>query len=192
MSNLKYVGVAAFALAMSLSASAGAWGEGPFDNDDAQDWLIECSSSAGPGTIAEAINAALRPGYLEADAGSVAVAAAEVIAAADGKGPATTNAEAAPCLAKTRTPEVRALVPSARHKPSPGFQTPSIPNSLNNGPQASQTGGLPESASLRRGSNGNGSSRPEPVTNIPGRIRTSRVAALRKCRFSGHAEFCSA
>jgi hypothetical protein len=114
VSNLKYVGVAAFALAMCLSASAGAWGEGPFDNDDAQDWLIECSSSAGPGTIAEAINAALRPGYLEADAGSVAVAAAEVIAAADGKGPATTNAEAAPCLAKTRTPEVRALAPSAR------------------------------------------------------------------------------
>lgn len=114
MKNLKYAGVAAFALAMSFSASAGAWGEGPFDNDDAQDWLIECSRSAGAGTIAEAINAALRPGYLEADAGSVAVAAAEVVASVDGKGPATTSADAAPCLAKTRTPEVRALAPRAR------------------------------------------------------------------------------
>ncbi|MEZ2298001.1 DUF4259 domain-containing protein [Variovorax sp. RCC_210] len=114
MRNLKYAGVAAFALTMSFSASAGAWGEGPFDNDDARDWLIECSRSAGAGTIAEAINAALRPGYLEADAGSVAVAAAEVIASADGKGPATTGADAAPCLAKTRTPEVRALASRAR------------------------------------------------------------------------------
>jgi hypothetical protein len=99
---------------MSFSASAGAWGEGPFDNDDAQDWLIECSKSAGAGTIAEAIDAALRPGYLEADAGSVAIAAAEVIASADGKGPATASADAAPCLAKTRAPEVRALAPRAR------------------------------------------------------------------------------
>lgn len=114
MRNLKYVGVAAFALTMSFSAIAGAWGEGSFDNDDAQDWLIECSRSIGAGTIAEAINAALRPGYLEADAGSVAVAAAEVIASADGKGPATTGADAAPCLAKTRTPEVRALASRAR------------------------------------------------------------------------------
>ena len=114
MKNLKYVGVATLALVMSFSASAGAWGEGPCDNDDAQDWLIECSRSAGAGTIAAAINAALRPGYLEADAGSVAVAAAEVIASADGKGPATTSVDAAPCLAKTRTPEVRALAPRAR------------------------------------------------------------------------------
>lgn len=114
MKNLKYVGVAAFALVMSFSASAGAWGEGPFDNDDAQHWLIECSRSAGAGTIVTAINAALRPGYLEADAGSVAVAAAEVIASADGKGPAATSVDAAPCLAKTRAPEVRALAPRAR------------------------------------------------------------------------------
>lgn len=114
MKSLKHVGVAAVALVMSFSAGAGAWGEGPFDNDDAQDWLMECSRSAGAGTIAAAIDAALRPGYLEADAGSVAVAAAEVIASSDGKGPATTSADAAPCLAKTRSPEVRALTPRAR------------------------------------------------------------------------------
>lgn len=114
MRNLKYMGVATFALVMSFSASAGAWGEGPFDNDDAQDWLIECSRTAGAGTIAEAINAALRPGYLEADAGSVAVAAAEVIASADGKGSAMTSADATPCLAKTHALEVRALAPRAR------------------------------------------------------------------------------
>ena len=41
MKKLMRAGIAALALAASLSASAGAWGEGPFDNDAAQDWLSE-------------------------------------------------------------------------------------------------------------------------------------------------------
>ncbi|WP_082519507.1 DUF4259 domain-containing protein [Variovorax sp. Root411] len=110
----KYACVAAFALTISFSAGAGAWGEGPFDNDDAQDWLTECARSAGAPAIAAAIDAALRPGYLEADAGSVAVAAAEVIASVDGNRSAATSAESAPCLEKTHMPQVRALAPRAR------------------------------------------------------------------------------
>lgn len=114
MINLRCMGMATLALVMSASASAGAWGEGPFDNDDAQDWLIECSRSEGASAIAAAIDAALRPGYLEADAGSVAVAAAEVIASTGEKRPATTSADVQQCLAKARMPEVRALAPRAR------------------------------------------------------------------------------
>lgn len=112
MRYLRNVGVAAFALVVSLSACAGAWGEGPFDNDDAQDWLAECSR--GDASVSQAIEAVLRPGYLEVDVGSAAVAAAEVVATANGKGTSATHAGAAPCLAKSHTADVRALAPRAR------------------------------------------------------------------------------
>lgn len=109
---LRNVGVAALALVVCLSACAGAWGEGPFDNDDAQDWLAECSR--GDASVSQAIETVLRPGYLEIDVGSAAVAAAEVVAIANGKGTAATHAGAAPCLAKSHAADVRALAPRAR------------------------------------------------------------------------------
>jgi hypothetical protein len=101
----------------------------------------------------------MRPGSLGGDAGSVAVAAAKVIASAEGKGPVATSADAAPCFAKTRSPEVRALAPRARQAISRVW-TPDLPNSLNYGQQANQTDGLMESASLRRVSSGDSSIRP--------------------------------
>ena len=78
----------------------GAWGTGIFENDDALDWLLgwetadEGEGTADdPGRIAFVIGAMAvavdHKGYLEVDAGSVALAAAEVVAAASGKtGPA--------------------------------------------------------------------------------------------------------
>ncbi len=61
----------------------GSCGHGPFDNDDAADWasqFSELDGSAGLAAIHEAFSAAARDGYLEAPDGSVAVAAAEVVA----------------------------------------------------------------------------------------------------------------
>ena len=66
----------------SQIAVAGAWGMGPFENDDALDWVWELEES----TDFSVIEAALRPAtssgsYIEAPSGSYAIAAAEVVAA---------------------------------------------------------------------------------------------------------------
>jgi len=58
----------------------GAWGEGPFDNDSALDWLSEAADDAE--AIEQAFDATLDADYLEVDDGSAAVAAAAVVAAA--------------------------------------------------------------------------------------------------------------
>ncbi|MDR7376070.1 hypothetical protein J2X19_000728 [Rhodoferax ferrireducens] len=114
MNYLKQVGVALFMALIGITANAGTWGEGPFDNDDAQDWLAECSRSATPAVISQAIESALKPGPVDATEGSIAIAAAEVVAAAHGKGIDALNAQVAPCLAKKPTTEIRALAPQAR------------------------------------------------------------------------------
>ena len=64
----------------------GAWGAGPFENDDAADWASDLESA----TDLTLVNAALRAAaegdtYLEAPEASAAVAAAEVVAALAGK-----------------------------------------------------------------------------------------------------------
>jgi uncharacterized protein DUF4259 len=60
------------------------WGVGSFENDDAAGWLAKL----GPITLDDLtkifLHAADHPGYLEAPEASVAVAAAEVIAAGKG------------------------------------------------------------------------------------------------------------
>lgn len=71
--------------AASGSALAGAWGEGTFENDDALDWAASCTSSKDISWVRHALDRALRGKYVEAPAGSSAVAAAEVVAAAKGK-----------------------------------------------------------------------------------------------------------
>ena len=61
----------------------GAWGSGPFENDDASDWSYLLLDGGGP----EVVDAALRVGTaeeLEAPDASVAVAAAAVVGAASG------------------------------------------------------------------------------------------------------------
>ena len=74
------------ALFVSAECIGGAWGTGPFDNDDASDWIWELEESSGPSVI----EAALRPvaassGYIEAPSASYSIAAAEALAAMLGK-----------------------------------------------------------------------------------------------------------
>lgn len=59
----------------------GAWGTGSFENDDAADWVAQLGSMAPDDLTQIFAQAAHNPGYLEAPAASVVVAAAEVIAA---------------------------------------------------------------------------------------------------------------
>jgi hypothetical protein len=63
----------------------GAWGSGPFENDDALDFLSSLVM-APPGERADQVRAALAlpDGYVEIDEASEAVAAAALIAAARG------------------------------------------------------------------------------------------------------------
>jgi hypothetical protein len=58
----------------------GAWGEGPFDNDDAGDWAYDfegADQSEGLRLLTEALD--VGDDYLEAPEGAVAVAAATVV-----------------------------------------------------------------------------------------------------------------
>ena len=60
----------------------GAWGEGPFDNDDASDWAYHFDEADGVSGL-EALSRALDVGapqdYLESSEGAIAVAAATVV-----------------------------------------------------------------------------------------------------------------
>ena len=58
----------------------GAWGEGPFENDSALDWLSAAADSGR--AIEQAFDATHDADYLDVDDGSAAVAAAAVVAAA--------------------------------------------------------------------------------------------------------------
>lgn len=72
-------------LAMS-SAFAGAWGYKSFENDDALDWVANDLKSTLQGAVQNAIGAIVRnKGYLEAPECSAAIAACEVVAAAQGR-----------------------------------------------------------------------------------------------------------
>ena len=59
----------------------GAWGHGSFDNDDAQDWLFELTESADGQALEAAVTAVDSDEYLEAPECSIALAAAEIVAA---------------------------------------------------------------------------------------------------------------
>ena len=62
----------------------GAWGTGSFENDDAANWIAELGTLAPDDLKRIFIRAADDPAYLEAPAASIAVAAAEVVAALNG------------------------------------------------------------------------------------------------------------
>lgn len=60
----------------------GAWGAGPFENDDAGDWSYGfdgADEASGHRLLAEALHLGAPDEYVEATAGSVAVAAAAVV-----------------------------------------------------------------------------------------------------------------
>lgn len=60
----------------------GAWGEGIFENDSAMDWLA--TAGGDPRAIDAAFDATIDAEYLDVDAGSAAIAAAAIVAAAVG------------------------------------------------------------------------------------------------------------
>ena len=74
----------------------GAWGTGPFENDDASDWLAALDDAV-PQTLRltfEPVTAIEPELYLEAPDASEAVAAAEVLVAMRGKpGPSVSNSD---------------------------------------------------------------------------------------------------
>lgn len=63
----------------------GAWADGPFDNDDALDFVDDLAEAPDWRTVVRMIDhVAKQAGYLEAPEGSIAVAAAAIVAAAVG------------------------------------------------------------------------------------------------------------
>ena len=104
----KHACIAALASLLTLSAHAGAWGEGAFDNDAAQDFLAECTRSADAELVSQAIELALVASFVDADDGAAAVAAGEVIAGALGSS-AAPRTKVVPCLAATPREQLRAL-----------------------------------------------------------------------------------
>lgn len=77
--------IAACIFVWASSALGGAWDTGPFDNDDALDWVWELSESDDLNFVKATLrSAADTSGYLEAPTGSMAIAAAEVVAALRG------------------------------------------------------------------------------------------------------------
>jgi hypothetical protein len=59
----------------------GAWGSGPFENDDAADWRYLLLDGGGPEVVADALRAVLAAGGTGITAASNAVGAAAVVAA---------------------------------------------------------------------------------------------------------------
>jgi hypothetical protein len=69
----------------------GAWGHKSFENDDALDWVADLEKSTETNVIIEALNTVTDDAkdYLEAPECSIAIAAAEVVAALVGHGAAS-------------------------------------------------------------------------------------------------------
>jgi Domain of unknown function (DUF4259) len=112
------VALALTALCLSFAALAGSWGEGSFENDAARDWAQDCAQGDLRGSGAEVVEAALQSAlnseFIEVDDGAVAVAAAEVIAAARGKPAADLPAELSAWLEQQSKPAIAALASKAR------------------------------------------------------------------------------
>ena len=88
----------------------GAWGHGAFENDDASDWLYELEDDSDGHVLMEALDVSGED-YLEAPEGAVAVAAADVVAAAQGRPAAGLPDEATAWVKANRSivrPEYRA------------------------------------------------------------------------------------
>jgi hypothetical protein len=115
----------------------GTWGTGPFENDDAADWVVDGVADDSWGAIREALSQAAANGdYLEAPEASVAIAAAAIVAVSGSTSPvlsvpqeaAKWAAEHAPPNESTRELARRAVNRVARESElrelwhaSPGF-----------------------------------------------------------------------
>lgn len=98
----------------ATTAQAGAWGDGSFENDDALDWVAQCVRSNGIALVTQTLRAALDGKYIEAPEGSVAVAAAELVAAAMGKPSATLPTELQSWVRHQPAASLAQLAPLAR------------------------------------------------------------------------------
>lgn len=94
-------------------AAAGAWNSGSFDNDDALDWVTDCTRTTGANAISSALKDAIKSKYLEAPEASYAIAAAEVVAAARGKPNPSLPKPLASWLQRQSQAEIAALAPTA-------------------------------------------------------------------------------
>ena len=84
----------------------GAWGHGPFENDDAGDWVWELAESEDFSLVQAALETVTRPGndFLEAPDCSIAVAAAAVVAASLGRPDPSLPEEASAWVAEHGAP----------------------------------------------------------------------------------------
>jgi hypothetical protein len=87
----------------------GTWGSGPFDNDDAADWVWTLTADADERAVA----LALTPGIEDSPDDAVVVAAAEVVAAGIGRPHPELPEEVASWVAARRPRPWAALVPVA-------------------------------------------------------------------------------
>jgi len=63
----------------------GTWGHGNFENDSALDWVGDFEEKPHKDFLEKSMRAVLTPNYIDADDASVALAALEVVAWANGK-----------------------------------------------------------------------------------------------------------
>ena len=63
----------------------GAWGIGPFENDDAADWVYEVIETTNANVFAASLRNTSSKGYVEASEACCALAAAEIVAALLGR-----------------------------------------------------------------------------------------------------------
>jgi hypothetical protein len=98
----------------AAAAQAGTWGDGSFENDDALDWVVDCTKANSIAPVRTALDAALRAKYLDASEGSAAVAAAEVVAAALGRPSPKLPSELNAWIQRQPTDQLARLAPLAQ------------------------------------------------------------------------------
>jgi hypothetical protein len=103
-----------FSFFIAPAALAGAWGDGSFENDDALDWVAECTHTTSVVPVSHALEAVLKGGYIEGPQGSAAIAAAEVVAAAIGKPSAKLPPELQSWVRRIPPEQLTGLAPIAR------------------------------------------------------------------------------
>lgn len=93
----------------------GAWGAGIFENDAALDWVYELEGDDTLDTLEAAFNAVMSAeDYIDADEGSYALAAAEVVAALAGRPDTTLPEEVTQWVAAHAGLDARPLLEPAR------------------------------------------------------------------------------
>jgi hypothetical protein len=93
----------------------GAWGHGSFDNDSAMDWVSELTDGeSGLADPLETVTSAEVDAYFEVDECSAVLAAAELVAAAHGKGDERLDEDASAWLNENRASASRVDAQLAR------------------------------------------------------------------------------